>query len=99
MSTTLSRPSCACASCAIARWPTCGGLNVPPRMPILIGARASPDVPVALHEVLVRAQLAQADRPAGVELLGGVADLRAHAELAAVGEPRRRVDVHAGRVD
>ena len=74
----------------------------PPRMPMRRAHRAtasSADVPVALDEVLERAQLAQADRPAGVQLLGRVADLGAHPELAAVGEARRGVDVHAGRVD
>ena len=55
--------------------------------------------PAALDQVLERAQLAQADRAAGVELLGRVADLRAHPELAAVGEARRGVDVDAGGVD
>ena len=54
---------------------------------------------VALDDVLERAQLAQRDRPARVELLGRVADLGAHPELAAVGEARRGVDVDAGRVD
>ncbi len=61
------------------------------------GSRA--DVARALDQVLERAQLAQADRAAGVELLGRVADLGAHPELAAVGEPGRGVDVHAGGVD
>src|SRR5689334_24899614 len=99
MSTTLSSPSWACASWAMTRWPTCGGLNDPPRIPILIRGARSADVPVALDEVLVRAELAQADRAACVELLRRVADLGAHPELAAVGEARRRVDVDAGRVD
>ncbi len=53
----------------------------------------------ALDEVLERAQLLQPDRPAGVQLLGRVADLGALAELAAVGEARRGVDVDAGGVD
>ena len=61
--------------------------------------RSRADVPVALDQVLERAQLAQPDRPARVQLLRRVADLRAHPELAAVGEARRGVDVHAGRVD
>ena len=34
-----------------------------------------------------------------MQLLGRVADLGAHPELAAVGEARGGVDVHAGRVD
>ena len=60
--------------------------------------RSGADVPVALDEVLERAQLAQPDRPARVQLLGRVADLRAHPELAPVGEARRGVHVHARRV-
>ena len=56
-------------------------------------------MPVALDDVLERAQLAQADRAAGVQLLRRVADLGAHPELAAVGEARRGVDVDAGGVD
>ena len=80
--------------------PRCGGLNVPPRMP----TRATRPLrqrtwPSPSTRYLIRAQLAQADRPAGVELLRRVADLGAHAELAAVGEARRGVDVDAGRVD
>ena len=62
-------------------------------------ACSGPDVPVALHDVLERAQLAQPDRAARVELLRRVADLGAHAELAAVGEARRGVHVDAGGVD
>src|SRR5271157_6591974 len=92
VSSTRSRPSASRAWRASARWPRCGGLKVPPRIPT---ERSPPgaaggscaDVTVALDEVLERAQLAQPDRTAGVELLGGVADLRSHPELAAVGEP------------
>ena len=88
----------ASASCAQTRWPTCGGLNVPPRSPTAPGVSAR-TWPVALDQVLERAQLAQADRAARVQLLRRVADLGAHAELAAVGEARRGVDVDAGGVD
>src|SRR5271154_6253714 len=59
---------------------------------------SSADVPVPLDEVLEGAQLAQADRSARVQLLGRVSDLRAHPELAAVGEARGGVHIHAGRV-
>ena len=79
--------------------PRCGGLNVPPRMPTRATPAQARTWPVALDQVLERAQLAQADRAAGVQLLRRVADLGAHAELAAVGEARRGVDVDAGRVD
>src|SRR4051812_1790125 len=102
ISTTRSRPSWSSASCTITRWPMWGGLNVPPRMPRSAtrprGAPSGTHVPVALDDVLERAELAQRDRPARVELLRRVADLGAHAELAAVGEPGGRVDVHARRV-
>src|SRR6516162_3728724 len=71
-------------------------------MPIRTGrecpGRSGSNVTGALDQVLERTQLAQPDRTAGVELLGGVADLGAHAEFAAVGEPCGRVDVHARRV-
>ena len=76
-------------------------MKVPPRMPearTALGLTARM-WPVALDQVLERAQLPQPDRPAGVELLRGVADLGAHPELAAVGEARRGVDVHAGGID
>src|SRR3954454_15925463 len=53
---------------------------------------------VALDQVLEGAQLARADRPAGVQLLRRVADLGAHPELAPVGEARGGVDVDARRV-
>ncbi len=89
---------------ASARCPRCGGLNVPPRMPSAHerparDAGSGANVAVALDEVLVRAELAQADRPARVQLLRRVADLRAHPELATVGEARRGVHVDARRVD
>src|SRR3954449_5250348 len=58
-----------------------------------------PDLARSLDHVLERAELAHADRAARVELLRGVADLGAEAELAAVGEARGRVDVDARRVN
>src|SRR3954469_11561427 len=96
-SSTWSSSSCTHASCAHTRWPTWGGLNVPPRMPTR--KASAPDLAHPVDQVLERAQLAQADRPARVQLLRRVADLGAHAELAAVGEAGRRVDVDARRVD
>ena len=59
----------------------------------------SPDLAVAVDDVLERGQLAQADRPARMELLGRVADLGPHPELEPVGEARRRVDVDDRGVD
>src|SRR3954470_12172123 len=97
MNTTRSSSSWSNASCAQTRWARCGGLNVPPRRPSR--AKLGADLAVAVDQIASRAQLAQADRPARVQLLRRVADLGAHAELAAVGEARRRVDVDAGRVD
>ena len=95
-SRTTSSPSWSRASMAHTRCPRCGGLNVPPSSPTFGAYR---HLAGALDQVPVGAQLAQADRAAGVQLLGRVGDLGAHAELAAVGEARRGVDVHAGGVD
>src|SRR5215211_8680433 len=95
MNSTLSSCSCTSASCAHTRWPMCGGLNAPPRMPTRKPALLA-DLALALDHVLVGGELAKPDRPPGVELLGGVADLRPHAEHGAVGEARGRVHVHAG---
>ena len=90
-------PSCTRASCAQTRCPRCGGLKAPPRMPD--PRHLLPDLPRALDHELVGGELARADRAAGMELLGRVADLGAHAEHAAVGEARGGVHVHAGGVD
>src|SRR5664280_2899763 len=99
---TRSSPRRAQASDAIARWARCGGSNVPPMTPMRASAAAiasGPDLPVAPELVLDAGELLQADRAPGVQLLGGDAHLGAEAELAAVGEARRRIDVDAGRVD
>src|SRR5271167_3072859 len=87
-SSTRSSPSSLRAWRATARCPRCGGLKVPPRIPserspacdppALAAGRSRADVSVAFDEVLDRAQLAQPDRPARVQLLRGVADLGAH---------------------
>ena len=83
-----------------ARCPRCGGLKAPPRTPTGGPAPATRRIwPCAVQDVLGRGQLAQADRAAGVQLLGRVADLGAHPELEPVGEAGRGVDVDAGRVD
>ena len=103
ISSTRSKPSSACAWRASARCPRWGGLNVPPRMPIERDARASP-APQArtCPSPSIRYLNVHSSRspigPARVQLLRRVADLRAHPELAAVGEARRGVHVHAGRV-
>src|ERR1039458_1742129 len=54
----------------------------------LAAGSSGTDVSVAFHQVLERAQLPQPDRPAHVQLLRRVADLRPHPELSPVGEPR-----------
>src|SRR5215211_1394442 len=82
----------------------CGGLNAPPRTPTAATATSPsagsiPNLALAAHDVLERRQLAKANRPAGVQLLGRVADLGSHAELEAVREPRGRVDVDDRRID
>src|SRR3954451_20288850 len=96
-SSTRSRPSCDHAFCAQTSGPMCGGWNVPPSSPIRATA-SGPDLAVALDQVLEGAQLARADRPAGMQLLRRVADLGAHPELAPVGEAGGGVDVDARRV-
>ena len=57
---------------------------------------SDPDLTVTLDDPLRRRQLGQGHRPAGVQLLGADADLRAEAELPAVGEAGAGVD-HDGR--
>ena len=61
-------------------------------------ASGFPDLPVARDDVFVGRQFGKAHRTAGVELLGRDSHLGAEAELAAVGEGRRDVDVDAGGV-
>src|SRR5829696_9763299 len=95
MKTTLSSSSCSSASCAHTKWPMCGGLNAPPRIPI---RKLLANLARALDDELVRGQLTQSDRAPGVELLGRVADLGAHPEHRTVGEAGRGVDVHGGGV-
>ena len=86
------------ASCAQTRWPTWGGLNVPPSSPTRSTAQGRIWPSPSTRYLNVHSSRS-ADRPAGVQLLGRVADLGAHPELAAVGEARRGVDVDAGGVD
>src|ERR671935_3122584 len=97
MNVTRSSSSWTSASCAQIRCPMCGGLNAPPRIPTRNALLA--DLAGALDHVLEGGQLTDPDRAAGVQLLGRVADLRAHPEHAAVGEAGGGVDVDACRVD
>ena len=55
--------------------------------------------PAAVHAILERAELLDADRPARVHAPGGDADLGAEAELAAVGELGRGVVQHDRGID
>ena len=58
-----------------------------------------PHLPVAVDDVLHARELAQPHGAAGVELLGGDADLGAEAELGAVDEAGGGVDDDGGGVD
>src|SRR4030095_7519732 len=93
--------SSACASrtsSATRRCATCTGSNVPPSTPIppVRGRPVWPDVrpdvrlladlAVATHLVLVRRELAEPHRPARVQPVRADPDLRAEAELKAIGE-------------
>src|SRR5262245_25469006 len=69
----------------------------PLRSKMLCGSR--PRLPGAVNTVFEARQLFGADRTAGVEFAGGDPDLRAEAELAAIGELRRGVVQHDRRVD
>ena len=60
--------------------------------------RKLPGLAVAVDDVLIAAQLAEAHGSPGVELLGGDAHLTAKAELSAVGEAGGAVDVDGGTV-
>ena len=68
---------------------------LPPEYKICV---KSADLAVAVDDVLVAAQLAEAHGSPGVELLGGDAHLTAKAELSAVGEAGGAVDVDGGTV-
>src|SRR6185295_5922908 len=57
-----------------------------------------PHLPTSPHYVLVRRELFHPHRSARMNALGGDADLRAHAELSAVGELRGSVVQHDGAV-
>src|SRR3954470_19411786 len=58
-----------------------------------------PRLPGAVNAIFETCQLLGADRAAGVEFAGGNPDLRAEAELAAIGELRRCVVQHDRGID
>src|SRR5215216_506032 len=61
--------------------------------------RSRPRLPGAVNAIFEARQLLGADRAAGVEFASGNPDLRAEAELAAIGELRRRVVQHDRGID
>ena len=61
--------------------------------------RVRANLAAAAHHVFVGGELLDAHGPARMKAVGGDADLRAHAELAAIGELRRGVVQHDGAVD
>src|SRR5882672_8401883 len=63
------------------------------------GLRSRPRLPGAVNAIFEARQLLGADRTAGVEFAGGNPDLRAEAELAAVGELRRCIVQHDRGID
>src|SRR5882757_238574 len=80
----------------------CGGINAATARAGLCPKtqfRSRPRLPGAVDAIFEARQLLGADRPAGVEFAGGNADFGAEAELAAIGELRRRVVQHDRRVD
>src|SRR4029453_2532445 len=112
---TSSRSSRFSASRLMWRWPSCAGLNEPPKRPRRRGvSRGTPGIgwsaevtprsswaksALAAHDVLVGRELDQADRPARMHAVGRDDDLRAQTELAAVGELRAGVVHDDGAVD
>src|SRR6185369_7534554 len=63
------------------------------------GLRSRPRLPGAVNAIFEGRQLLGANRAASVEFAGGNADLRAEAELAAIGELRRCVVQHDRGID
>src|SRR5690242_17833419 len=69
------------------------------RVTACTGRRSRPRLPGAVDAIFEARQLLGADRAAGVEFAGGNSDLRAEAELAAIGELRRGVVQHDRGID
>ena len=70
-----------------------------PSFPLSASAVSRPHLAGAAHHVLEGGELLDADRAARMQPAGGDADLRAHAELAAVGELRRGIVQHDRAVE
>ena len=64
----------------------------------LPGIRLRTDLSVSVNDILGGGERGQTHRTARVQLLGRNADLRAEAELKAVGKARRRIDIDSRRV-
>src|SRR5256884_2096518 len=69
------------------------------RVTACTGLRSRPRLPGAVNAIFEACQLLGANRAAGVEFAGGNPDLRAEAELAAIGELRRGVVQYDRRID
>src|SRR5882672_1658647 len=78
-------------SCAITACRGCSPCVAASRHSSPEAGSGPPDLPVTVDEILVARQLLDPDRAARMELVGRDADLRTHAELAAVRELRGRV--------
>src|SRR5690606_27754933 len=57
------------------------------------------DMAVTEHDPFLAGQALEADRAAGVDAVGGNADLGAEAILEAVSKPRRGIDHHRAGID
>src|SRR6266704_4407872 len=58
-----------------------------------------PHLAVAEANPLVTGEFLQTHRPARADFVGANSNLRAHAELAAVSEPRRGIPIDGGGID
>src|SRR5688500_18841530 len=97
MNSTWSRWNASESSVASRRCPKWTGSKVPPKIPV--AANLCAHVPVAQHDPLLRGEALEADRPAGLQLVGRDADFGTQPVLEAVGEAGRRIHHHRARVD
>src|ERR1700758_5525062 len=70
-----------------------------PKTLLVAGSSGRTDLAVSPRNPFGRGQFRQPHRSAGMQLLGGDADLSTETELLAVGERRRRVHHHGSGVD
>src|SRR5689334_3596954 len=64
-----------------------------------LGRGLRPDLTIASDHIFECRELLDTDGAAGVQFAGADADFSAHAELRAVGELRRGIPQHDGRVE